>query len=66
MTKYSIILRGGYDKGCKNFIVDENLFVFILIYFNKKIHFHWISKKSKNYKIKFSLNASFINLWIGQ
>ena len=44
MTKKSIILRGGYDKGYKKFIADENLFVCILIYFNKDIHFHWISK----------------------
>ena len=27
MTKNSINLRGGYDKGYKNFIADENLFV---------------------------------------
>ena len=26
MTKNFIILRGGYDKGYKNFIADENLF----------------------------------------
>ena len=32
MTKNSIILRGGYDKGYKNFIADENLFVCTLIY----------------------------------
>ena len=50
MTKNSIIIRGGYDKGYKNFIADENLFVCILIYFNKNIHFHWISKKYKNLK----------------
>ena len=37
--KNSIIFRGGYDKGYKIFIVDENLFVCILIYFNKNIHF---------------------------
>ena len=55
MVKNFIILRGGYDKGYKIFIDDENLFVCILIYFNKNIHFHWISKKHKNYKIKFSL-----------
>ena len=36
MTKKSIIFRGGYDKGYKIFIADENLFVSILIYFNKK------------------------------
>ena len=36
MTKNSIIFRGGYDKGYKNFIADENLFACILIYFNKK------------------------------
>ena len=35
MAKNSIILRGGYYKGYKNFIADENLFVCILIYFNK-------------------------------
>ena len=27
MTKNSTILRGGYDKGYKNFIADKNLFV---------------------------------------
>ena len=32
MTKNSIIFRGGYDKGYKFFIADENLFVCILIY----------------------------------
>ena len=62
MTKNSMIFRGGYDKGHKNFIADEilivlfpNLFVCILIYFNKNIHFQWITKKYKNYKIIFSL-----------
>ena len=39
MTKNSVIFRGGYDKGYKIFIADENLFVCILIYFNKSIHF---------------------------
>ena len=38
-AKNSIIFRGGYDKGYKTFIADENLFVCILIYFNKNIHF---------------------------
>ena len=32
MTKNFIIFRGGYDKGYKNFIADEILFVRILIY----------------------------------
>ena len=32
MTKNSIIFRGGYDKGYKNFIADESLFDSILIY----------------------------------
>ena len=59
MTKKSIILRGGYDKGYKKFIVDENLFAWILIYFNKNIHFQWKTKKCKNYKIKFSLKYKF-------
>ena len=36
MTKNSIIFRGCYNKGYKIFIADENLFVCILIYFNKK------------------------------
>ena len=57
MTKNSIILRGGYDKGYKNVMADENLFVCILIYFNKNFYFHWFSKKYKNYKIKFSLKC---------
>ena len=55
MTKISIIFRGGYDKGYKIFIADENLFVCTLIYFNKNIHFQWIAKKCKNYKTIFSL-----------
>ena len=32
MTKKSIIFIGGYDKGYKIFITDENLFACILIY----------------------------------
>ena len=47
MTKNSIIFRGGYDKGYKIIIKNENyfclypnLFVCILIYSNKNIHFH--------------------------
>ena len=36
MTKNSTIFRGGYDKGYNIFIADENLFVSILINFNKK------------------------------
>ena len=42
MTKNSIIFRGGYYKGYKNAIADENLFICILIYYNKNIHFQWI------------------------
>ena len=64
MTKNSIIFRGGYDKGYKIFIADENLFVCtliyffcILIYFDKNIHFQWITIKCKNYKIKISLKC---------
>ena len=48
MTKNSIIFRGGYDKGYKIFIDNENLLVFILIYFNKNIHF---SELIKNVRI---------------
>ena len=59
MTKKSIIFIGGYDKGYKNFIADENLLVCILIYSNKNIHFQWITKKCKNNKIKFSLKYKF-------
>ena len=59
MTKNSIIFRGGYDKGYKIFIADENLFACILIYFNKNINFQWITKKYKNYKIKYSLKYKF-------
>ena len=33
MTKDSIIFGGGYDKGYKIFIADENLFACILINF---------------------------------
>ena len=54
MIKDSIIFIGSYDKGYKHFIADKNLSVCILIYFNKNIHFQWITKKYKNYKIKFS------------
>ena len=32
MTKKSIIFRGGYYKGYKGFIADENLFACTLIY----------------------------------
>ena len=35
MTKNSIILRGGYDKGYKFFRTDENLSNCIRVYFNK-------------------------------
>ena len=45
MTKIYIIFIGGYDKDYKNFIADENLFVCILIYLNKNIHYQWITKK---------------------
>ena len=56
MTKNSIIFREGVTtKAIKIFITDENLFVCILIYFNKNIHFQWITKNFKSYKIKFSL-----------
>ena len=55
MTKFFIVFRGGYDKGYKNFIADENLFACILIYYNKNIHFQWITKKHNNYKINFFL-----------
>ena len=55
MTKNFIIFRGGYDKGYKIFISDENLIVCIIIYYNKSINFQWITKKYKNYKINFSL-----------
>ena len=55
MTKKFHNFHRGYDKGNKFSIADENLFVCILIYFNKNIHFQWITKKYKNYKIKFSL-----------
>ena len=44
MTKNSIIFRGSYDKGYQIFITDENLFAWILIYFNKNIQFQWITK----------------------
>ena len=53
MTKNSIIFIGGYDKGYKFFIADEILFVCILIYFNINIHYQWITKKYKNYKINY-------------
>ena len=66
MTKCFIIFKGGYDKCYKIFIADENLFVCILIYFNKNIHFQWITKKWKNIKINILQNASFINLGIKQ
>ena len=63
MTKNSIIFRGGYDKGYKIFIVYENLFAWILIYFNKNIQFQWITKKYKNYKIKFSLKKQALLIY---
>ena len=55
MTKNYIMLIGGYDKGYTIFIADENLFVCILIYFNKSINLQWITKKCKNYKTNYSL-----------
>ena len=73
MTQNSIIFRGGYDKGYKLFIkkwkffcLYPNLFVCILIFYNKSIYFQRITKKYKNYKVNFLKNTSFINLWIGQ
>ena len=45
IKKFHNFQREGYDKGYKIFIADENLFVCILIYFNKNIHFQWITKK---------------------
>ena len=44
MTKNSIIFRGGYDKGYKIFIADENLFVNILIYLKAYIFFRELQK----------------------
>ena len=60
MTKNFIIFRGGVTtKAIKFSIADENLFVCILIYFNKNTYFQWITKKYKNYKIIFSLKYKF-------
>ena len=42
ITKNSIILIRGYDKGYKFF--SRLKFVCILIYFNKSIYFQWITK----------------------
>ena len=53
MTKNSIIFRGGYYKGYKIFIADENLFVCILIYSNKNRQFQWITKNIRIIKWKF-------------
>ena len=39
MTKKFHNFHSGYDKGYKNFIDDEHLFVCILIYSNKNIDF---------------------------
>ena len=47
--KNFIILREDYDKGYKIFIADENLFVCILIYFNKKTYI--FSELLKNVRI---------------
>ena len=49
MTKNSIIFRGGYYKGYKIFMAYENLFVCILIYFNKKTYI--FSELLKNVRI---------------
>ena len=66
MTKNFIIFRGGYDKGYKIFMADENLFVCILIYLYvssfisiKKHTFSVNYKKCKNNKINFSLKYRF-------
>ena len=67
MTKNSKIFRGGYDKGYKIFIADENLFVCILFITIKTYIFSEFLKKYKNYKINYSLKYNnIINLWIGQ
>ena len=55
MTKKFHNIDRGNVKGYKMIIADENLFVCILIYFNKSIHFQWITKKCMNYKINYSL-----------
>ena len=57
MTKNSIIFRVGYDKGYKYVIADETLFVCILIYSNKNIHFQWITKnvRIKKNSLKYKL-----------
>ena len=44
MTKIFSILRGGYDKGYKFFIADENLFVCIL-FIDKKNPIEYIWEK---------------------
>ena len=60
MTQNSIIFREGVTtKAINFFIADENLFVCILIYFNKNINSQWITIKCKNYQIKFSLKYNF-------
>ena len=53
--KFHNFQMGVTTKAIKISIVDENLFAFILNYSNKNIHFQWITKKCKSYKMKFSL-----------
>ena len=59
MTKNFIFSEGVTTKTIKFSIADENLFVCILIYYNKNKYFKWITKKYKNYKIHFSLKYKF-------
>ena len=44
MTKKSIIYIGVTTKAIKFSIADENLFVCILIYYNKNTYFQWFIK----------------------
>ena len=69
MTKKFYNFHRDYDKGYKIFYnwwniicLHPNLFVCILNYFNKSIHFQWITKKCKNYqnKIFFKIQSLLI------
>ena len=54
----SIVFKQFYDKDYKIFIVDENLFVCIIIYFSKNKHFKRITKNVRiinKYSLKYKL-----------
>ena len=68
MTKNSIIFRGGYDKGYKNFIADENLWVLIdpPIIFNFIACIKWGCRSSFHYDLLSATKQSRGNISLGK